>query len=597
MSFDLSYKRISQFSSLHHLIGCLLLALVVYGNSLSNQYALDDKAVITKNTFVKKGIKGIPDIFTSTYWAGYQNVHKINSSYRPIPLAFNAIEFQFFGHSASVSHFINVLLHAINCFLVFLMVGSIKSRYKWLPYIVAGIFLCHPIHTEVVANIKGRDDLLAFMFLMGSLITITKYLKTSQKKYFILSLLFMVVSLLSKESSIFGFGVICLVILKYHKWNLKTSIRPILPFALIGGLYLTLRAVAFGNLTLQQVDPIDNPIVQLESVSGRILEIFSVFGLMIKKMLFPYPLVSDYSYAAIGPLGGFHANTVIGLLGAGGMIWLFFKSKYSSMKYFYSLFFLMSILLVSHILFPYVNYFAERSLYTPSMPFIALSAVVIIEAVNNYKDKVGSIKSQQLLRWILVSIFIVYSFMTIQRNPDWKNDKTLFESDIQSAPNSVRLNILYADLLIDESISNASNRDQLLKKAEALINTSLSIAENVEMNYLVKGNIHKVRGEYNKAIVQYNKYLEHGGGSNAAVHFNLGYVKQSQGKLSAAEEHYQRSIELHPNYTRAFINLGILYGMKNDIPKSIEFLEKAVRMDPSNENAKKNLAKARSLQK
>ena len=136
----------------------VLLVFILYGNTLLNKYSLDDEYVILNNKKVEQGIKGIPDIFTSRFTISDND---ITYGYRPVVLTTFAIEYELFGYAPGFSHFINVLLFALSSLLLFLILRKLFNAYHYLfPLIVTTIFIAHPIHTEVVASLKNRDEFL-----------------------------------------------------------------------------------------------------------------------------------------------------------------------------------------------------------------------------------------------------------------------------------------------------------------------------------------------------------------------------------------------------------------------------------------------------
>ena len=145
----------------------VIFSLLLYSNTIGFEYVLDDGIVTTKNRFVQAGWAGIYDIFTHGYLYGFNGMN--NQSYRPIALATMAIEKAIFGNSPIISHFFNTLFFAFGVGLLFTFFTKIfQQKNKYLPFVAALLFAAHPIHTEVVANIKSRDELLAFCFMLLS---------------------------------------------------------------------------------------------------------------------------------------------------------------------------------------------------------------------------------------------------------------------------------------------------------------------------------------------------------------------------------------------------------------------------------------------
>ncbi len=174
------------------------LVFIVYGNTLFNGYNLDDHLVTQNHKYTSKGLSAIKDIITSDY---YSNNVDINFGYRPIVHISFAIEHQLFGEHASISHLINLLIYFISVCLFF------KLCLKWFgeknthaALLTALIFAVHPLHTEAVASIKNRDELLALLFGLLSIYTFIKYAHNSAVKWLVCGFIAFALGMLSKKS-------------------------------------------------------------------------------------------------------------------------------------------------------------------------------------------------------------------------------------------------------------------------------------------------------------------------------------------------------------------------------------------------------------
>jgi len=181
-----------------------LFTFVLYSNTILNDYNLDDELVTRKHPLTSQGIKAIPDILTSPYFKMGGTAYE----YRPVVLISFALEHQFLGESPLVSHFFNVLLYALSILLLFLTLKKLFHAYNvLLPFAITLLFAAHPLHTEVVASIKNRDEILAFLFAILSLFTAIHFIEKSKAKYLIISFTTFILALLSK-SSIIPFALI-----------------------------------------------------------------------------------------------------------------------------------------------------------------------------------------------------------------------------------------------------------------------------------------------------------------------------------------------------------------------------------------------------
>ena len=150
---------------------CILLTLACYAPTIGYDFALEDTPVITQNQFTQKGISGIPEILSHDTFRGFFREDKnlvAGGRYRPLSLVFFALEKSVAG-GPWFHHLINVLLYVLTVLLVFGFLRTALVRLfspnhaNWTASLAAILFAVHPIHTEVVAKIKGRDEILAFL--------------------------------------------------------------------------------------------------------------------------------------------------------------------------------------------------------------------------------------------------------------------------------------------------------------------------------------------------------------------------------------------------------------------------------------------------
>ncbi len=175
-----------------------LFAFALYANTIGNSYAMDDELVTRNHPLTARGVSAIPTIFTSYY---FDNNIGNYYEYRPIVLTSFAIEHTIFGDNAHVSHTINALLYAIACMVLFFVIRSFKPDINYLfPALATIIFAALPIHTEVVASIKNRDEIFSFLFGISALFWAIKFARKGSLLGYGLFILFILLSVLSKRS-------------------------------------------------------------------------------------------------------------------------------------------------------------------------------------------------------------------------------------------------------------------------------------------------------------------------------------------------------------------------------------------------------------
>jgi len=233
------------------------ISLMVNLNSVSNNYALDDVVVLTENNIVKKGISGIPELLSSDYFKGYNltGAKLSGARYRPVSLIVFALEYQFFGANTFVSHLINILLFSILVLLIFnLLRVELFNRETLIPFVAVLLFAVHPIHAEVIANVKGRDEILTFIFLIVSITTFLKYKATKKKYFLVLSCFMFFLGLLTKETAITYIAVFPLLLYFFKGESIISTLKSIWPIVTTLALYFVIRYHFVGFSQKQKIN-------------------------------------------------------------------------------------------------------------------------------------------------------------------------------------------------------------------------------------------------------------------------------------------------------------------------------------------------------
>ena len=229
-----------------------VVSLALYINTLRNDYALDDSMVLIRNSFTQQGVSGIDDIFKYDTFTGFwvfndstRTVEQIvkekkllaGGRYRPLSLLTFAIEIELFGKDfydengilvgqgcPVINHAMNAIYYALTVVLLYLILVRLfprKDKSWWfsIPFLTALLFAFHPIHTEVVANVKGRDEILTLLGSLAALWWSIKYIDSKKLYYLILSGLALLCGLFSKENAIVFLAIVPLTL--YYFTNAK----------------------------------------------------------------------------------------------------------------------------------------------------------------------------------------------------------------------------------------------------------------------------------------------------------------------------------------------------------------------------------------
>ncbi len=278
-----------------------ILSFAVYANTFKNGYALDDFNTIGENTIVTRGISAIPEILATPYRRGW--FVTTNDLYRPLSLTMFAAEYQLFDRSPAAGHFFNVLFFAGCVVLLFLFLHNFfEGRKPAVAFIAALLFALHPIHTEVVANIKSRDEIMCFFFAFLSLNVYLKYMGSGKMKHLVFGCLCFLLSLLSKETVITFLAVIPLIFFFYRNENKKYALNITIGAVVMAAVFLTIRysvLSAYNANTTSDVSFIDNMLSAPPSAAAGFATKVLILGHYLKLLLIPYPLICDYSYNSI----------------------------------------------------------------------------------------------------------------------------------------------------------------------------------------------------------------------------------------------------------------------------------------------------------
>jgi hypothetical protein len=201
--FDVPSSKILIFQ----ILLILVLGFLVYSSSLSGDFIWDDYLLVKYNTHIKT-ISYLPRLFLEDIGAGK---NEKSCAYRPLQMASYCLDYQFWRLNIFGYHLANVLLHIFTALALFWLV-SILFGDRLLAFWTSILFVVNPLHTEAVAYISGRADLLAGVFVLLGFIFYIKQTKTPNTWVFWLMIASYFLALFSKENSLIFF----LVILLYH---------------------------------------------------------------------------------------------------------------------------------------------------------------------------------------------------------------------------------------------------------------------------------------------------------------------------------------------------------------------------------------------
>jgi len=547
----------------------VLVSLVCFANNLTGKFIYDDYLVVVDNTSIKS-LSNIPSLFFQSYF-GKDN---LAGTYRPLTTISFALNYTIAGLEPYSYHLANIIINAINSLLVYWIVKH-YSESKLLGIFTALLFSVHPVHSEAVAAIYGRPELLATMFL---LIAWVYYLKSlTSKYYYLISLLSYFLSLLCKESGIVFFGILLLVQF-CTKTSWKERLLPNLKslgyiFATIP--YLIIRIWITGAFGV----PKSSQMLGEESFSTRVYTMSFGYIKYFQMLIWPSKLYTEYDFSVVPKITSINFTVALSLIIISLIIIVgFWQTNKNRIVAFGILFFFVTTSIISNIFLPTGILISERTIY------LAVGSICLLIATAFYKVyKMGWTK---LALVFFIFTLLLASLRTSYRNLDFQNDEVLFASTLKISPNHFKAN--YCLGLYYENIGQIDKAEVYLKKALQLNETS-SLA-NVAL-----ANFYNKQAKVDLAIHLFKRAIELDP-NNADAHSFYGAILLSQGNLCAAKDHLTKALSTNKSLVKAHNNLGVTFAQMNRYQEAKQEFEKTLELDPNYQAANENLNLLKSLE-
>jgi tetratricopeptide (TPR) repeat protein len=572
--------------------------LLLYSNSIKNNYALDDNYVTAPkgevgNTRVAKGFKGIPEIFKSHF------VESVEQSfeYRPLPLVTFAIEYQFFGSNPHISHFIDVLLYALTCMLLFVILLKLFKEYHIIfPLFATFLFIIHPIHTEVVDNIKCRDELLSFLFgLCATYFFIrSQEVENKSRKFNFLMILFLFFGLLCKQTAILFMFLIPVTSYFFYDFKLKKVLYYGLAALLVYMVYkLFKRSMIHELKTVRGFSFFENPLYFEHDFLIRIPMALNTLGCYLKLLIFPYPLSCYYGYNTIQIAAWRSPMIYVALLfySSLGIYALIQLPKKNAVSYA-SLIFLLGILPFANLYKPVVGIVGERFVYFASLGFCILGSYALLRFLKIDIKKGTKFKFQETkpsFKLILSGIFLLYGGLVVSRNTDWKDKLTLYCSDAEHREDSYLLQKLAAFALYEHASDKGgiNNKNAMLSEAQNRIKRAADLLEEGLVRYNQDYSSITTLGTFysnylnnvDKASLLFKKALAINP-TDDATRYNFILCYEKKNLPDSAILLYKKMADVGTKYPPVYIQLHELYLQKQDYINAIMYDEKAINNCP-----------------
>jgi Flp pilus assembly protein TadD len=630
----------------------VVVAFLAYGDTLWLKYASDDRMIIYENDYTLQGdVKSVmtKDAFTGYFGEGDQLV--AGGRYRPLSQLTFMAEYQAFGgkikdevglHRAPqneelfansalpyIQHGINVLYFILLCLFIYITLQKIFPQLdneKWylsLPFLATLLFLLHPLHTEAVANIKGRDEIMSMIGAMAALLTALKFMESRKWWWLALSFVGMLFGLFSKENAITFLAVIPLALLFKGTERKLDYVWTLLPALVASAIFIVVRSRVLGGVldTTHQEMVLNNPFVNTTKAQ-EIATVLLTWGIYFKLLIFPHPLTHDY-YPHQIEITNFSNGVVwfvllIVLAMLAYVVYVLvqiFKGKRSDNQIFafgIALFFI-TFSITSNLLFNIGTFMNERFMFMPLLGF----ALVVAYAFQKWAAWGVKMRQEVVKRrvkqadtmpaWVTAPIAMVVVFLllctaytgkTAVRNWAWHDDNKLFITDVETSTESMKCNLSaggsYLNLYKKEK--NTKKKNKYLKKAELHLNKALALGRSDTDTWSLLGQLYCYKKDYVNAARCYTNVLQGKPDDKTALE-NLEMMKGAsvaeanrlieEGKRAEALALAQSAIVDDPNSVALLNILGRLSG--EVAAAELAQAENALQAQPDNKNLQQTI--------
>jgi len=523
-------------------------AVLVYLNTAGNDFVLDDIKLVRDNVRIRS-LAGIPHLFASSYW-GAEGAQAL---YRPLVLATYAMNYAAHGLSASGYVLVNIALHGAIALLLFALVRGMGGSA--LAAGAAGLlFAVHPVHTEAVAAVSGRPELLAAFFFLLALHCHRRAAapRGGRAGYRLAAVASFACALLSKESAITLLLVVpvmdALVPARGDGPPATPASRFLggyLPLLLTALFYLAVRRAVLGGIVIADsaIAPLDNPLVS--ATGGQaLMTAFAAMAQYARLLLWPAHLSPDYSFnqipivtSALDPRFIAGAAVAAASLAATAVLW-----RRSPIAAFGLALMALTFSIVSNLVVTIGTLCAERLIYLPSAGLLIAVGVVVDRLVippeggnhrspekrappeggsyripnsvaSAFRRNSGSPPARRLVSAVLAVIVAAAAARTWTRNRDWHDEASLWTAAVAVAPGSARVQSEYGRILMTRAEQAASGgrgdeAERLYGEARTHFETAVQIYPSYSLPLDGLAMIDSLHGRFDQASALYARALE-----------------------------------------------------------------------------------------
>lgn len=508
----------------------------LYAKSLFFGYTyLDDNVLILGNQAFLGDVSNILTAFSRKVFEASHLPY-----YRPMLIVSFILDAQLGGAAPFIYHLTNVAYHIAASCLVFLMLTRLGYT-KWISYCFAMIFAVHPVLSQGVAWIPGRNDTMLAVFVLASFIFFLNLLRSGSAKDYIAHLLMFLAALFTKETAVM-LPLVCALYLYAVK---KARVFSAVTQAMLAGwtvcffIWLIPRQAAVaGSAELTIVEAASLIWTYIPAAWQFLGKIFFPFNLSV------FPIIQDtsnlYGAAAIALL-------IVAVIRTR-------KARYRMILFgaaWAAAFVLPSLI---------------RANYRISADFIEHRVYLSIAGVFIMMLETDLVRKAKKITLIYLATMITATFalLTFVHIDNFASRLAFWSNAVSTSPDSP-----FAHL----AIGQAYYEEGRLADAEAEFRKCLALDPLEPASLFGLGQICTKRGDSDGALAFFKKtiavypYFEN-------AHIEAGAVCYKQGKFGDAERYWLKAAEINPGNIMAAKFLTIFYYEQKDFNKAMFYAGK-----------------------
>ncbi|XP_051998283.1 protein O-mannosyl-transferase TMTC4-like isoform X1 [Xyrauchen texanus] len=602
---------------LHSRLVTAFVALICFINSYDGDFVFDDSEAIINNKDLNPD-SPLSNIWKNDFWGSNLSSNSSHKSYRPLTVLTFRINYLLAGGLYPVGfHMLNITLHClISVFMVDVFAilfggpaqcgrGVILNLSPKASFLAALFFAAHPVHTESVAGIVGRADLLCALFFQLSFLVYCKSFQGGDKKLSVLciigSILLCAVAMLCKEQGITVLGVNAaydiLFVCNLNIYELGQRLLSRRKSADIGELvrngllmrlailFLVGSFLLYARWRIMGTGPpsfteVDNPASFAENILLRIVNYNYYYSLNAWLLLCPWWLCFDWSMGCVPLIKSASDWRIIWplvlwccLIGLVSQALCSQDSNTRRTLTFGLVLLIIPFVPASNLFFRVGFVIAERVLYLSSAGYCLILAYAVGYCSLHWR------KHKRLLRAAMLMLLCVNVARSAQRSQQWRSEESLFTSALSVCPLNAKVHYN-----VGKNLADRGNQSAAVKYYREAVRFHPKYVH--AMNNL--GNILKERNELQEAegLLSAAVYIQP---DFAAAWMNLGIVQNSLKKFEAAERSYWNAIKFRKKYPDCYYNLGRLYADLNRSVDALNAWKNATMLKPDHSLAWNNM--------